>query len=180
MGIGLSGMVSGLDTDAIVKAMVSGQQAKATKIENKITLNKWSKEAWSGLNTKIYSFYTKYASKLRLQTSYMTRTASSSNESVVKATASSSAAVGTHKLQVLELASSQYVTGKQLAAARCNAKVAVKRVKNAQKKWHEAVQAYLKAEKHMRKMAQYYEDSVDRQKIAEAQLEYLVNTIKEG
>lgn len=71
-------------------------------------------------------------------------------------------------------------TGKSLAAARCNAKVAVKRVKNAQKKWNEAVQAYLKAEKHMRKMAQYYEDAVDRQKIAEAQLEYLVNTIKEG
>ena len=68
MGIGLSGMVSGLDTDAIVKAMVSGQQAKATKVENKITLNKWTKEAWSGLNTKIYSFYTKYASKLRLPT----------------------------------------------------------------------------------------------------------------
>ena len=71
-------------------------------------------------------------------------------------------------------------TGKSLAAARCNAKVAVKRVKNAQKEWSKAVQAYLKAEKHMRKMAQYYEDSVDRQKIAEAQLEYLVNTIKEG
>ena len=114
MGIGLSGMVSGLDTDAIVKAMVSGQQAKATKVENKITLNKWTKEAWSGLNTKIYSFYTKYASKLRLQISYMTRTASSSNESIVKATAGSGAAVGTHSLQVKSLASSQYVTGAQL------------------------------------------------------------------
>ena len=38
MGIGLSGMISGLDTDSMVKAMVSGQQLKATKIENKITL----------------------------------------------------------------------------------------------------------------------------------------------
>ena len=120
MGIGLSGMVSGLDTDAIVKAMVSGQQAKATKVENKITLNKWTKEAWSGLNTKIYSFYTKYASKLRLQTSYMTRTASSSNESIVKATAGSGAAVGTHRLEVRELASSQYVTGGQLKTKDAN------------------------------------------------------------
>lgn len=120
MGIGLSGMVSGLDTDAIVKAMVSGQQAKATKVENKITLNKWTKEAWSGLNTKIYSFYTKYASKLRLQTSYMTRSASSSNESVVKVTAGSSAAVGTHSLQVKKLASSQYVTGRQLKTKDAN------------------------------------------------------------
>ncbi len=114
MGIGLSGMISGLDTDSIVKAMVSGQQTKATKIENKITLNKWTTEAWSGLNTKIYSFYTKFASKLRLQSSYMTRTAKSSDESVATATASSSAAVGTHSLQVKQLASSQYVTGAQL------------------------------------------------------------------
>ena len=43
MGIGLSGMISGLDTDSIVKAMVSGQQLKATKIENKITLNNKAK-----------------------------------------------------------------------------------------------------------------------------------------
>lgn len=107
-------MISGLDTDSIVKAMVSGQQLKATKIENKITLNKWTTEAWSGLNTKIYSFYTKFASKLRLQSSYMTRTAKSSDESVATATANSSAAVGTHSLQVKALASSQYVTGAQL------------------------------------------------------------------
>lgn len=115
MGIGLSGMISGLDTDAIVKAMVSAQQTKATKIENKITLNKWTTEAWSSLNTKIYSFYTKYASKLRLQSSYMTRSASSSNESIVKATAGSTAAVGTHSLQIKQLASSQYVTGAKLS-----------------------------------------------------------------
>ncbi|MBP3610141.1 MAG: flagellar filament capping protein FliD [Lachnospiraceae bacterium] len=114
MGIGLSGMVSGLDTDAIVQAMVSAQRTKSTKIENKITLNKWTTEAWSGLNTKIYSFYTKYASKLRLQSSFMTRTAKSSNEDVVTAKAESTAAVGTHTLQINKLASSQYVTGGQI------------------------------------------------------------------
>ncbi len=117
MGIGLSGMISGLDTDSIVKAMVSAQQTKATKIENKITLNKWTTEAWSSLNTKIYSFYTKYASKLRLQSSYMTRTAKSSDESKVTAKAGSSAAVGTHNLQIKSLASSQYVTGAKLGKA---------------------------------------------------------------
>lgn len=115
MGIGLSGMVSGLDTEAIVKAMVSGQKAKSTKVENKITLNKWTTEAWGDLNKKIYSFYTTYASKLRLSSSYMTRKASSSNESIVSATAGSNAAVGTHTLQVTQLASSQYVTGTKLS-----------------------------------------------------------------
>lgn len=116
MAIGLSGMISGMDTDSIVKAMVSAQRTKATKIENKITKNKWTTDAWSALNTKIYSFYTKYASKLRLQSSYMTRTASSSNSNVATATATSSAAVGTHTLQVKQLASSQYVTGAKVSS----------------------------------------------------------------
>lgn len=110
-------MISGLDTDSIVQAMVSAQKTKQTKIENKITLNKWTTEAWSGLNTKIYSFYTKFASKLRLQSSYMTRTAKSSNENVVTATAGSTAAIGTHSLKIINLASSQYVTGAQLKDA---------------------------------------------------------------
>lgn len=117
MGIGLSGMISGMDTDSIVKALVSAQRTKATKVENKITTNKWTTDAWSSLNTKIYSFYTKYASKLRMQSSYMTRKASSSNESMVKASAGSTAAVGTHTLQVKKLASSQYVTGAKLGSA---------------------------------------------------------------
>jgi flagellar hook-associated protein 2 len=67
MGIGLSGMISGLDTDSIVEAMVGGQTAKKTKVDNKITLNKWTTNAWSDLNKKIYSFYTEFASKLRLK-----------------------------------------------------------------------------------------------------------------
>ncbi len=117
MGIGLSGMISGMDTDSIVKALVSAQRTKATKIENKITLNKWTTDAWSALNTKIYSFYTKYASKLRMQSTYMSRKATSSNESIVKATAGSTASVGTHTLQIRQLASSQYVTGAKLGKA---------------------------------------------------------------
>lgn len=111
MGIGLSGMISGMDTDSIVKAMLSGQTQKRTKIDNKVQMNKWTTEAWSGLNKKIYSFYTDYASKLRMQSSYMSKKASSSNENAVGVKAASSAGVGSHTLQVKSLASSQFVTG---------------------------------------------------------------------
>lgn len=114
MGIGLSGMISGLDTDSLVKAMLSGQTAKKTKIDNKIQINKWTTEAWSGLNKKIYSFYTDYASKLRMQSSYMTKKASSSNENAVAVSAATGAATGSHTIQVKKLASSQFVTGAAL------------------------------------------------------------------
>ncbi len=115
MGIGLSGMISGLDTDAIVEAMVGGHTAKKTKVDNKITLNKWTTTAWSDLNKKIYSFYTDYSSKLRLKSAYQTKTAESSNETKVKASAASGAAVGQHTIKVTDVASSQFVTGAKLA-----------------------------------------------------------------
>lgn len=117
MAIGLSGLVSGLDTDAIVKAMVEGQNMKKTKINNKIQINKWTTSAWSEMNTKIYSFYTQYASKLRLKSSYQTRSASSSDDTKIKATASQNASIGNHRVKVKSLASSQFVTGGKLGTA---------------------------------------------------------------
>ena len=68
-------------------------------------------------------------------------------------------------------------TGKSLAAARCNAKVAVKRVKNAQKEWNKAVQEHFKAERHMRKMAQYYTDAVKRSKEAQATVDSIIRIL---
>ena len=114
MGIGLSGMVSGLDTDAIVKALMSTQRQKSTKIENKITTNEWKIEKWKDLNSKIYSLYTGTLYKMKTQGNYLTKRTASSNEKIVTATASSIAALGTHTVKVSQTASAQYVTGKEL------------------------------------------------------------------
>ena len=114
MGIGLSGMVSGLDTDSIVKALMSTQRQKSTKIENKITTNEWKIEKWKDLNSKIYSLYTGTLYKMKTQGNYLTKRTASSNESIVTAKASSIAALGTHTVKVKNTASAQYVTGKEL------------------------------------------------------------------
>jgi flagellar hook-associated protein 2 len=110
----MSGMISGLDTDAIVKELMSAQTTKKTKVENKKTKLEWKQEKWSELNTKIYKLYTEQVSKLRLAGNYATKKATSSNEGMVTATASSSAGTGTHTIEVSKLASSQYVTGKEV------------------------------------------------------------------
>ena len=52
--------------------------------------------------------------------------------------------------------------GKRLAAARCNVKVANKRVTRASQKYLEAAQAAVEAAEHFEKMKQYYMDSVDK------------------
>lgn len=56
MAIRMSGMISGLDTESIVKSLMETQQAKKTKIESKKQKLEWKQEIWSGLNTKMYSF----------------------------------------------------------------------------------------------------------------------------
>lgn len=50
-------------------------------------------------------------------------------------------------------------SGKVLAAARCNQKVAEKRLKRAEKKLREATAAFTQAQKHMLEMNDYYEDA---------------------
>ncbi len=116
MGIGLSGMVSGLDTDTLIKQLMSAERTRVTKVENKITKNEWMTEKWKDLNTKIYSLYTGSLSKMKTQGNYLTKKTTSSNESVVKASAGASAPIGTHYVTVESVASAQYVTGGTFAS----------------------------------------------------------------
>lgn len=112
MPIRMSGLVSGLDTESIIKELMAAQSQKKTKIENKITKHEWKTEKWQDLNKKLYSFYTGSLSKARLQGSYQAKKVSSSDESKVKASISGNSAVyGTHKVKVEQLASAQHVTG---------------------------------------------------------------------
>jgi len=116
MPIRMSGLNSGLDTEAIIGELMSAHKMKLTKIENKQTTLEWTKEKWQSLNTKLYDLYTNKLSKLRLQSTYQSKRVTSSNESKVKATGSSKAVNGTHSIQVKQLASAQHTTGSQLAA----------------------------------------------------------------
>jgi len=116
MPIRMSGLVSNMDTESVVAELMSAQRLKATKLENKKTKLEWKQEKWKDLNTKIYSFYTGSLAKLRMQGNYSTKTASSSDANKIGVTATSTAAAGTHAIQVKQLASSQFVTGAKISA----------------------------------------------------------------
>ncbi|MDE7326777.1 MAG: flagellar filament capping protein FliD [Lachnospiraceae bacterium] len=119
MPIRMSGLVSGLDTENIIKELMAAQSQKKTKIENKITKHEWKTEKWQDLNKKLYDFYKGSLSKARLEGSFQTRKGSSADETKVKATASGGvAAYGTHKVKVEQLASAQFVTGSQLGEVK--------------------------------------------------------------
>lgn len=114
MPIRMTGLNSGLNTESIVAALMSAQRTKQTKVENKKTKLEWKKELWTSMNTKIYDFYTKSLSKMRLKSNYMTKAASSSNTTKVVAKASTKAATGTYTVKVNKLASTQAVTSGKL------------------------------------------------------------------
>ncbi|MDF2944213.1 MAG: hypothetical protein K0S01_3071 [Herbinix sp.] len=114
MGIKLSGLTSGMDTESMVTELMKAQRMKSTKIENKITKVGWTQDKWKDLNTKLYSFYTGPLSKMRMQGSFNTKKVSSSDESKAEISANTAAPDGTHLLKIKQLASAQFVTGKQL------------------------------------------------------------------
>ena len=115
MAIRMTGLASGMDTESIINALMEVKKTKKTKIENKKTKLEWTQTIWSGLNTKLYSFYKDYASKLRFQSGYQTKKATVSDGTKVTATAGNGAAKGSYSLKISQLATSQYVTGGKLS-----------------------------------------------------------------
>lgn len=116
MPLRLSGLASNMDTDHIIRELMKVQNLKKTKIENKKTKLEWTQDKWKELNTKIYKFYTDQVSRMRLQGSYQTKKATSSNSDIVDVTASTNAPQGSQTLKINQLASTQYTTGARLAA----------------------------------------------------------------
>ena len=57
MAMRVSGINSGLDTDAIVQELVSAYSQKTEKYTKEQTKLGWKQEAWKNLNTKVYSLY---------------------------------------------------------------------------------------------------------------------------
>lgn len=123
MSIRMSGLVSNLDTDSIIKELMTAQSAKKTKISNKITTGEWKQEKWKELNTKIYALYTGTLTKMKTQGNYNAKKVSSSNESKVSVKASNDAVEGSHSVKVSQLASSQYVTSGKVTAQEEGSKV---------------------------------------------------------
>ena len=123
MAIRMSGLSSGLDTEAIVGALMSAQSLKKTKLTQAKTKLEWTQTKWKELNTKLYKLYSEQVSKLQLQTSYMTKKATSSDETKAKITASAKAVNGSYTMEVNNIATAQYLTGSKISASSGSTKM---------------------------------------------------------
>lgn len=116
MPIRMSGLSSGLDTEAIVGALMSAQSLKKTKVEREKTKLEWKQTKWAELNTKLLKLYNEHVSKLQLQSSYMTKKTSVSDSAKASVTANNKAANGSYSLEIKNIATSQHLTGAKINA----------------------------------------------------------------
>lgn len=108
--IKLSGMVSGLDTDKIIKQLMQVERSPLDKLNQQKTKLSWKREAYREVNTSLSSIQS-LVDKLRFSNSFSKQAATSSDTSVVTATSSSSATSGGFSIKVNSLASSAMVVG---------------------------------------------------------------------
>ena len=109
-------MVSGMDTESLVSALVSSYKLKKDNLVKAQTKLSWKQEKWKTMNTSIYGFYSGKLSSARFSTSYNLKTSTVSNDKYAKVSASTSAVSGTQRLKVKQLAATGYLTGGQITA----------------------------------------------------------------
>ena len=120
--IRMTGLVSGLDTESIVSALVSNYSSKVDKYKKAQTKLSWTQDAWKEVNTEVYSLYTA-TSNLRFSSAYNLKTSTVSDKTKVSVTTSNTTAIGTHTLEIKALAKSGYMTGSKLKSGSGDGKV---------------------------------------------------------
>jgi flagellar hook-associated protein 2 len=99
----VSGLASGLDTDALIKKLMDAQRIPMNKMTQKKQLLEWKRDDYRTLNNKILDFRNA-AFDMKLQSSYLAKKASSSQESIVSVTGSANASEGQYSIRIDQLA----------------------------------------------------------------------------
>ncbi len=113
----LSGLISGMDTEALVTQLVSGYKLKKENVEKEKTRLEWKQEKWKELNTKIYNLYSKTISNMQYTAAYQAKSTTVSDSTKASVVAGDSAPVGTHIMSISRLAKAGQMTGAKLTAA---------------------------------------------------------------
>jgi len=113
MPIRLTGLNSGLDTEALVSALVTSYSEKKKKYEKAQQKLSWTQDAWKSVNTSVHDLYSKLNS-LRFTSAYSLKKTNVSDATKATVKAGSSTPNGTQVLKITELAQAGYLTGDEL------------------------------------------------------------------
>jgi len=99
----IGGLVSGMDTDSIVSKLMKAKRIPVDKLKQDKQILQWQQEDYRAVNTSLRSFRDKVFN-MKLQATYLAKTAASSNEAAVGAAANSNAVPGIYSVTVTQLA----------------------------------------------------------------------------
>src|ERR1700733_9054435 len=100
------GLISGINTGQIIDELMSIESQPVTLLQNQISQDNVQKQAYSALVTSLSSLQTT-GQTLEKPATFQAATATSSDQSVLTATAANGAAVGSYSLQVGQLVTTQ-------------------------------------------------------------------------
>jgi len=100
----ISGLASGLDTDSIVKQLMQAAKIPVDKLNQNKQVLQWQQEDYRTINSTLRTFRDKVFT-MKLQSTYLANTATSSNEGAFTASAGANAPQGSFTVTVNQLAS---------------------------------------------------------------------------
>ena len=114
MPIRITGLNSGLDTEAIISELVSAYRTKEEKYQKAQTKLSWKQDAWKDLNIKVRSLYDNI-SNLRFTSAWTMKKTTVSDSTKATVTAAGSCVNGTRTLKIKQLAKGTYITGGEIS-----------------------------------------------------------------
>lgn len=110
----ISGLASGMDTETMVKNLVSAERARTVDpLTKQKQLLEWKRDDYRGVNTKLLALRTA-TFDIKMKTTFLSKTVDSTDSSVLTATSTANALNGNYSIQVKQLA--QGVTKQSTAA----------------------------------------------------------------
>ncbi|MBO3793448.1 flagellar hook-associated protein 2 [Bacillus subtilis] len=101
----ITGLASGMDIDDIVSKLIQTERAPLNKLTQKKQTLEWQRDSYREVNSKIKEFQDYMSNnKLTYPSTFQSKTVSSSNESVLTATGTASAANSSSTIEVASLA----------------------------------------------------------------------------
>jgi flagellar hook-associated protein 2 len=102
----ISGMASGLDTDTLVKKMMTAESIGLNKMKQNQQKLTWQSDGYRQWNSDIFSFRSTTLFNMKLSSAYNTFSTTSSSPDSLSGTATADAVEGTYSYEVLNLAQS--------------------------------------------------------------------------
>ncbi|RJX22385.1 MAG: hypothetical protein C4575_01630 [Desulforudis sp.] len=119
----ITGLASGLDTQQMIQDLMKAHRKPLDKLKQQRQLLEWKREDFRSINSSLLSFRQNAVFPMRLSSTFLARSALSSNTSVVTATANTAAANATYSVSVTSLATTAYKTSTVPVSAASGNKV---------------------------------------------------------